>query len=278
MPVRLRFQTRRKAFPGSKVPFAKNSLFTADRIIPATQTLNFWSRLRIVCWRRPQAHGHDDVFHIQIDLQIRVKYSILKMRTEIAQPTVYVIAGPNGAGKTTFAASFLPDFVNCREFVNADLIAAGLSPFDPDSQAIAAGRLMLQRIAELVHARQSFGFEKTLAGRTHARRLISMKSEAGYRVVLFFLWLETVGLAISRVAFRVREGGHHIPAETVKRRFRLGISNFGKLYRNLADDWYIIDGSKATPSIVCRGNFACLEILDSKRLSDIRSISPELVQ
>jgi hypothetical protein len=146
------------------------------------------------------------MFHIQNDPQIPVKNSILKMRTEIAQPAVYVIAGPNGAGKTTFATSFLPGFVNCREFVNADLIAAGLSPFDPDSQAVAAGRLMLQRINELVCARQSFGFETTLAGRAHARRLTSMKSEAGYRVMLFFLWLETDALAISRVAFRVREG------------------------------------------------------------------------
>ena len=195
------------------------------------------------------------------------------MPTEIAQPAVYVIAGPNGAGKTTFATSFLPGFVNCREFVNADLIAAGLSPFDPDSQAVAAGRLMLLRIDELVCARQSFGFETTLAGRIHARRLTSMKSEAGYRVVLFFLWLETDALAISRVAFRVREGGHHIPPETVKRRFRLGLRNFGSLYRNLADDWYIIDGSKATPSIVGRGSSAGIEILDSERLDDICSIS-----
>jgi hypothetical protein len=130
-----------------------------------------------------------------------VKNQILKMLAEIAQPTVYVIAGPNGAGKTTFATAFLPGFVNCREFVNADLIAAGLSPFDPDSQAVAAGRLMLQRIDELVLARQSFGFETTLSGRVHARRLTLMKSEAGYRVVLFFLWLETDALAISRVAF-----------------------------------------------------------------------------
>lgn len=158
MPARLCFQIRRSAFLRLQVPFGKNSLFTADRIIPATQTLNFWSPLRIAyCWR-PRAHGQDDVFHIQIDLQIRVKNSILKMRTEIAQPTVYVIAGPNGAGKTTFAASFLPDFVNCREFVNADLIAAGLSPFDPDSQAIAAGnqqfwQTLSQPRRRLVHHR-----------------------------------------------------------------------------------------------------------------------------
>jgi predicted ABC-type ATPase len=115
-----------------------------------------------------------------------------------------VIAGPNGAGKTTFATTFLPGFVNCREFVNADLIAAGLSPFDPDSQSVTAGRLMLERINGLVHEKQSFGFETTLAGRAHARRLATMKSQAGYQVVLYFLWLESEALAISRVASRVR--------------------------------------------------------------------------
>jgi predicted ABC-type ATPase len=194
------------------------------------------------------------------------------------QPIVYVIAGPNGAGKTTFATSFLPGFVNCREFVNADLIAAGLSPFDPDSQAVTAGRLMLQRIDSLVQEKETFGFETTLAGRTHARRLASMKSGTGYRVVLFFLWLESEALAISRVASRVREGGHDIPTETVRRRFQLGIRNFTKLYRNLADDWYIIDGSKATPSISCRGSSDGVEVIDQERLNYIRSISPELLR
>jgi predicted ABC-type ATPase len=200
------------------------------------------------------------------------------MPVELEQPTVYVIAGPNGAGKTTFATSFLPGFVNCREFVNADLIAAGLSPFDPDSQAVTAGRLMLQRIDSLVQEKQTFGFETTLAGRAHARRLASMKSGSGYRVVLFFLWLESEPLAISRVASRVREGGHDIPTETIKRRFQLGIRNFAKLYRKLADDWYIIDGSKATPIVSCTGNSKGVEVLDEDRLDYIRSITPELLR
>src|SRR3954452_457766 len=125
-------------------------------------------------------------------------------------PTVYVIAGPNGAGKTTFATEFLPDFVACREFVNADLIAAGLSPFAPETQALRAGRLLLTRMKELSAAGQDFGFETTLAGRGYVKTLGEMKM-AGYRLVLFFLWLPTADLAVARVANRVHQGGHGVP-------------------------------------------------------------------
>jgi predicted ABC-type ATPase len=121
-------------------------------------------------------------------------------------PTVYVIAGPNGAGKTTFAAQFLPDFVNCRQFLNADLIAAGLSPFAPETQNLRAGRLLLERIRELSRAREDFGFETTLSGRTYVRLLTDLKA-ADYRVVLFFLWLPNADLAVNRVAVRVRQRG-----------------------------------------------------------------------
>ena len=106
----------------------------------------------------------------------------------VKSPTVYVIAGPNGAGKTTFANEFLPDFVNCREFLNADLIAAGLSPFAPETQNLRAGRLLLTRIKELTGAKQDFGFETTLSGRSYVRLLNEMKND-GYRILLFFLWL-----------------------------------------------------------------------------------------
>ncbi len=119
-------------------------------------------------------------------------------------PTVYVIAGPNGAGKTTFAAEFLPDFVYCRQFLNADLIASGLSPFAPETQNLRAGRLLLERIKELSQAREDFGFETTLSGRTHARLLVDPKG-AGYRIVLFFLWLPSADLAVLRVANRVQQ-------------------------------------------------------------------------
>ena len=113
-------------------------------------------------------------------------------------PTVYVIAGPNGAGKTTFASEFLPDFVDCRQFLNADLIAAGLSPFAPETQNVKAGRLLLERIGELASAGEDFGFETTLSGRTYARLLTGLRRD-GYRVALFFLWLPSADLAVLRV-------------------------------------------------------------------------------
>lgn len=125
-------------------------------------------------------------------------------------PTVYVIAGPNGAGKTTFASKFLPGFVSCRQFLNADLIASGLSPFAPETQNVRAGRLLLERIAELSAARENFGVETTLSGRTYVRLLAGLRQE-GYRVAVFFLWLPTTELALDRVANRVRQGGHDVP-------------------------------------------------------------------
>src|SRR4051794_6777634 len=125
-------------------------------------------------------------------------------------PTAYVIAGPNGAGKTTFAMEFLPAFVQCREFVNADLIAAGLSPFAPETQAIRAGRLMLTRIKELAAARQDFAFETTLAGRSSLKVVTDLK-QSGYQVILFFLCLPRAQMAVERVALRVRLGGHDVP-------------------------------------------------------------------
>ncbi len=199
------------------------------------------------------------------------------MPVELEQPTVYVVAGPNGAGKTTFATSFLPGFVYCREFVNADLIAAGLSPFDPDSQAVTAGRLMLQRIDELVHAKQTFGFETTLAGRAYATRLKRMKLARGYRVILIFVWLPSETVAISRVAERVKEGGHNIPTDTVKRRYHQGIRNFRNLYRNIADAWYILDGTRQPPDTVCFGDSENTEVIHPHRFAQIKRETPELL-
>src|SRR5271170_2849583 len=125
-------------------------------------------------------------------------------------PTVYVIAGPNGAGKTTFASEFLPDFVKCRQFLNADLIAAGLSPFAPETQNVRAGRLLLERISELSIAREDFGFETTLSGRTYAKLLTDLRRE-GYGIVLFYLWVPSADAAVVRVANRALQGGHSVP-------------------------------------------------------------------
>jgi predicted ABC-type ATPase len=126
---------------------------------------------------------------------------------DLLPPTIYIIAGPNGAGKTTFANSFLPTFAKCREFLNADLIAAGLSPFDPESQAIRASELLLLRIDELVASRSSFSFETTLAARSY-RKSVGDWNVLGYQVFLIYLWLPSADLAVERVATRVKEGGY----------------------------------------------------------------------
>jgi predicted ABC-type ATPase len=175
------------------------------------------------------------------------------MAEPVRTPNAYVLAGPNGAGKTTFATQFLPDYVRCREFVNADLIAVGLSPFAPETQAMRAGRLVLTRIKELAAMRQDFGFETTLAGRGHARLISGLKSN-GYVVHLYFLWLPKADMAVSRVANRVRHGGHDIPEALIRRRFEAGIRNFFKIYIPLVDDWRLYDGSQMPPSLVARAS------------------------
>ena len=151
--------------------------------------------------------------------------------------------------KTTFSAEFLPDFVRCREFLNADLIAAGLSPFAPESQNVRAGRLLLERIGELVEQRADFGFETTLSGRTYLKMLGDMKAN-GYRVVLFFLWLPTSELAVTRVQHRARQGGHNVPPEDVRRRYAAGVRNFFRLYCPMADGWWLYDASRLPPTQV----------------------------
>lgn len=165
------------------------------------------------------------------------------------QPTVYVIAGPNGAGKTTFANEFLPASVECRHFLNADLIAAGLSPFAPETQNMLAGRLLLGRIDELVEARENFSFETILAGRAYVKLLRDIRGQ-DYRVVLFFLRLPTVELAIDRVASRVRRGGHNIAEVDIRRRFTKGIRNLLSLYRPLLDEWWLLDASRLPPATI----------------------------
>jgi predicted ABC-type ATPase len=161
---------------------------------------------------------------------------------EDRQPIVYILAGPNGAGKSTFAKLFLPEYADCKEFVNADLIAAGLSPFNPESLAIEAGRLMLERIETLARSRVDFGFETTLSGRSHASLISRLRSE-GYRVNLFFLWLPDPNLAVARVLERVSSGGHAVPEAVVRRRFYRGLANLFRLYQPLVDSTLIFDSS-----------------------------------
>lgn len=151
-------------------------------------------------------------------------------------PILYIIAGCNGAGKTTASYSILPDLLDCREFVNADEIAQGLSPFNPESVAIEAGKLMLQRIQLLLSLNKTFAIETTLATRSYAGLVKKAKSQ-GYRVVLLFFWLPSPEMAINRVAKRVKEGGHNIPTETIIRRYWLGLQNFFEIFMPIVDLW-----------------------------------------
>lgn len=184
---------------------------------------------------------------------------------------LYIISGCNGAGKTTASFTVLPEILQCREFVNADEIARGLSPFNPASVAIEAGRLMLQRIEELLARQVSFAIETTLATRTYLN-LVRRAQATGYRVSLLFFWLRTPELAIQRVAERVEKGGHDIPVAIIKRRYISGIRNLFKLFMKEVDYWDIYDNSD-TPriQIACGGREADTIVYDELRLNLIQS-------
>jgi predicted ABC-type ATPase len=163
------------------------------------------------------------------------------------RPNVYIIAGPNGVGKTTFAREFLPNYADCKNFVNADLIAQGMAPFSPETAAFRAGRLVLNEIDLFAQRRADFGFETTLSGRSYLRLIRRLKNQ-GYAVHFFFLWLSRVDLALSRIEARVLQGGHDVPEADVRRRFDRSIENFLELYRPLGDSWYLFDNSLGTPA------------------------------
>jgi predicted ABC-type ATPase len=167
------------------------------------------------------------------------------------QPVVIVIAGPNGAGKSTAAPTLLHGALGVTEFVNADTIAGGLSAFNSEGVALAAGRVMLARLKTLARSRESFAFETTLASRSFAPWLAELKA-AGYSVHVFFLWLASADLALKRVAERVAIGGHNVPAATVRRRHRAGIRNFFALYKPLASTWRFYDASGQEPRPIAR--------------------------
>lgn len=165
---------------------------------------------------------------------------------------ILIIAGPNGAGKTTFATEFLLNEADCPTFVNADMIAAGLSPFEPERSAMQAGRLMLRMIDDYVKRGESFAFETTLSGRGYARQIPRWQAK-GYRVELYFLRLPTPDMAVARVRNRVREGGHHVPEEVIRRRFDAGWRNFNEIYRDIVDEWALYDASGGSPVIIEEG-------------------------
>jgi predicted ABC-type ATPase len=164
-------------------------------------------------------------------------------------PQVYIIAGPNGSGKTTFFEKFLPQYADCLHFVNADLIASGLSPFSPEMAAIKAGKIMLDEIHTYAEGKKDFAFETTLSGKTHVRLLKDLRVK-GYTINLYFLWLRDVDLALKRVKERVRAGGHDVKPDVVRRRFGRGIKNFFLTYRSLSDSWILFDNSSLTPQVI----------------------------
>jgi predicted ABC-type ATPase len=171
------------------------------------------------------------------------------------QKKILIIAGPNGAGKTTFAREFLPNEGGCPVFVNADLIAAGISPFQPEAAAFRAGRLMLREIAHHAAHGISFAFETTLAGLTYARMIDDWRVD-GYTTKLIFLALGSVEEAIARVATRVIQGGHDIPEATIRRRFDAGRLNFQSTYRSRVDSWLLFDNSGEIPLLLDEGENA----------------------
>lgn len=168
------------------------------------------------------------------------------------RPTVVILAGPNGAGKSTVAPALLHDTFGIEEFVNADIIAHGLSAFGPDRVAVAAGRIMLSRLKALAAQRADFAFETTLAGRSFAPWLRELRA-SGYDIHLLFLWLSSADLAVARVADRVRAGGHFVPDEVVRRRYTAGLRNFFGLYQLLVATWTLYNGSLRVPVRVAEG-------------------------
>ena len=190
------------------------------------------------------------------------------MKNKNHRPNLYIIAGPNGAGKTTFARRFLPDYARCLEFVNADLIANGLSPFDPERAALKAGRIMLEQIDSLAKRGADFGFESTLSGRTYVRFPQGMK-RGGYSIHIFFLWINDVELGLERIKLRVRNGGQAIPEATVRRRFGRSLRNFLRIYKPLADFWTIFDNSADIPKMIAFEEWGKIEILDSDLFNNL---------
>ena len=165
---------------------------------------------------------------------------------------IRIIAGPNGAGKTTFSTEFLLNEADSLAFVNADMIAAGLNPFQPERSAVQAGRLMLHMIETYVKKGENFALETTLSGRNYARMIPHWQAQ-GYWIQLYFLSLPIPEMAVARVRNRVREGGHDIPKEVVHRRFHAGWRNFQHIYRDIVDEWTLYDASGHFPVVVEEG-------------------------
>lgn len=183
--------------------------------------------------------------------------------------SLYIIAGCNGAGKTTASYTILPEILDCDEFVNADEIAKGLSPFNPESEAIAAGRLMLSKINRLIQRGNDFAFETTLATRSYKNFIIKARQK-GYKVTLLFFWLRNQELAVKRVETRVREGGHNIPEHVIRRRYVNGLENFYQIFEPIVDEWMFIDNSGEPYQIVANKNAKGITVNNKNLWQELR--------
>lgn len=190
------------------------------------------------------------------------------MKDSLARPNIYVVAGPNGAGKTTFATEFLPHYADCRNFVNADLIAKGLSPFAPSNAAFRAGRLMLREVEAYAERNESFGFETTLSGRSYKAMLGKLKVR-GYAIRIYFLWAPDVNISIARIRERVSKGGHDVPEVLVRRRFTRSIKNFLGIYSAIAESWILFDNSKKPPAAIALKEDGDLHIMNREVYEDL---------
>lgn len=174
---------------------------------------------------------------------------------------LYIIAGCNGAGKTTASYTILPEILDCKEYVNADEIAKGLSPFRPEKASIQAGKLMLTRIKNLISEGENFAFETTLSTRSYSQ-LIKQAKEKGFEVYLLFFWLHSSQLAVERVRVRVLEGGHNIPNDVILRRYENGLKNFFNLYLPIVDQWFLIDNSGEPYEVIAENLEGELNVYD----------------
>ncbi|MDD2292941.1 MAG: zeta toxin family protein [Bacteroidales bacterium] len=178
-------------------------------------------------------------------------------------PKLFIISGCNGAGKTTASYTILPDMFNCEEFVNADEIAKGLSPFNPEMASIRASRLMMDRIYELIDKGEDFGVETTLATRTLVKFIVDAQSR-GYVVSLVYFWLKMPDLAVERVKLRVASGGHNVPEPTIRRRYAVGIEHLFRLYIPICDYWILIDNSNTPSKLIAEGGKSIVTKIHNK--------------
>ncbi len=189
----------------------------------------------------------------------------------MTEKNLYIIAGCNGAGKTTASFTILPEIINCKEFVNADEIAKGLSPFQPEKVSFEAGRIMLNRINELLRENESFAFETTLATKSYKQKIEEAR-KSGYTITLLFFWLKTIELAKERVKIRVSEGGHNIEPEIIERRYKNGINNLFNIYLPIVDGALIFDNSEGKHELLAQktidGN---LILIDEKKFNELKS-------